>query len=173
MTSPLLGDPASMSTLGASLRRAAVRLAADSEGLDAAITDASPGWRGPRGVALRRRTATTAAQTAAVASALDDVGRSLQTAATDLSTTVARLRELKDAAAVLGLEVRDGTVTKGWGITGVADAAMVRDEDERRARLQDRVHQTVTALGRHRARLTRDLDRASDLLTRATAELRR
>lgn len=173
MTTPLLGDPASMSALGASLRRTAVHLTADGEALAGAVAEAAPGWRGPRSVQLRRRSSAAAEQTTAVASTLDEVGRSLQSAAADLSAAIARLRELEDAAAAMGLEVREGAVTKGWGITGVADAAALRDEDDRRHRLQERVHQTVTALGRHRARLTKDLARAQDLLAHASDELRR
>ncbi|WP_338748257.1 hypothetical protein [Janibacter alittae] len=173
MTTPLLGDPASMSALGASLRRTAGHLAADGEALAGAVTGATPGWPGPRSVRLRRRTSTTAEQTTAVASALDEVGRSLQTAATDLAAAIARLRELEDAAATMGLEVREGAVTRGWGITGVADAAAAREEDGRRHRLQEQVHQTITALGRHRARLAKDLARGQGLLARAADELRR
>lgn len=172
MTTPLLGDPASMSALGASLRRTAVRLGADGQALTTALADASPGWSGPRSVQVRRRAATVAEQTTAVADALDEVGRSLQSTATHLSAAIARLRELEDAAAAMGLEVREGAVTKGWGITGIADAVALRDEDERRARLQERIHQTVTVLGRHRARLASDLTRARDLMTRAGNDLR-
>ncbi len=173
MTTALLGDPASMSALGARLRRTAAHLATDGEALSSALAEASPGWRGPRSVQLRRRTSTATEQVVAVAAALDEVGRSLQTAATELSTAIARLRELETAAAALGLEVREGAVTRGWGITGVADPAAQRDADEGRDRLQERVHQTVTTLGRHRARLAKDLDRAQELLARAADELRR
>lgn len=172
MSSPLLGDPASMSALGASLRRTAVLLAADGERLAAGLDRAAPGWRGPRSVELRRRTGVTAAQTRAIASALDDAGRSLQTAATDLAAAIAHLRELEGAAAAMGLEVREGAVTKGWGITGVADADALQDEDRQRTRLQERVHQAVTTLGRRRARLTDDLTRAAELLAQASVELR-
>ncbi|MDN5727078.1 MAG: 50S ribosomal protein L10, partial [Propionibacteriales bacterium] len=42
----------------------------------------------------------------------------LQTAATDLAAAISHLRELEDAATALGLEVREGAVTAGWGITG-------------------------------------------------------
>lgn len=172
MTTPLLGDPASMSALGARLRRTAAHLTTDGEDLSSALAEVSPGWRGPRSVQLRRRTSIATEQAGLVASALDEVGRSLQTAATDLSTAIARLRELEAAAAALGLEVREGAVTRGWGITGVADAATLRDADDRRDRLQERVHQTVTTLGRHRARLVKDFARAQDLLARAADELR-
>lgn len=172
MSSPLLGDPASMSALGASLRRTAVLLAADGERLTTNLDDATPGWTGPRGTALRRRTGTVATQTRSVASTLDDVGRSLQAAATDLAVAVGHLRELEDAARALGLEVREGTVTKGWGITGVADPTALHDEDRQRERLQERVHQAVTTLGRRRARLAEDLTRAAELLAQSSAELR-
>lgn len=173
MTNALLGDPASMSALGASLRRTAVRLAEDAERLADASAQASPGWSGPRAAGLRRRVDTVTTHTDGVAAALDDVGRALQLAATDLATAIAQLRELEASASGLGLQVRDGSVTRGWGITGVADAGAVRAGDEQRQRLQVRVHQTVTTLGRQRARLAKDLDKASVLLTRAAAELRR
>lgn len=172
MSTPLLGDPASMSALGASLRRTAVLLAADGEQLTATLDDAAPGWSGPRSVALRRRTGTVATQTRSLASTLDDVGRSLQAAATDLAAAIGRLRELEDAARAVGLEVREGTVTRGWGITGVADPAALHDEDRHREQLQERVHQAVTTLGRRRARLVDDLTRAAELLAASSAELR-
>ncbi len=172
MSSPLLGDPASMSALGASLRRTALTLLADGERVTAALEDAAAGWRGPRSVQMRRRAGTVATQTRSVATTLDDVGRSLQSAATDLAEAVSHLRELEDAASALGLEVREGTVTRGWGITGVADAATLHDEERQRERLQERVHQAVTTLGRRRARLAEDLARAADLLAQSSADLR-
>lgn len=172
MSTTLLGDPASMSALGAALRRHAVQLAADGERLSSGLDAASPGWRGPRATGTRRRASTVAAQTRTIAASLDEVGRALQEAATDLAATIAHLRELEDAASALGLEVREGAVTKGWGITGVADAAAVHDEDRCRQRLQERVHQAVTTLGRRRAHLGEELARAADLLAQSSAELR-
>lgn len=160
MSSPLLGDPASMSALGATLRRTALALAADGERLTSGLEAAAPGWTGPRSVHLRRRAGTVATQTRSVAATLDQVGRSLQTAATELA-------QVPD-----GLEVREGMVTRGWGITGVADPATVHDEDRQRERLQERVHLAVTTLGRRRARLADELSRASDLLARSSADLR-
>lgn len=173
MSTPLLGDPASMSALGASLRRLSVTLAADGERLSAGLADVSHGWRGPRALELRRRTSTAAGQAHTIATALDDAGRALQVAATDLAAAIAHLRELEDAAAALGLEVREGAVTRGWGIRGVADADALHDEDRQRRRLQERVHQAVTTLGRRRARLTDELTRTAGLLTRSAAQLRR
>lgn len=173
MTSALLGDPASISALGASLRRIAVRLTADTAGVESAATDAGEGWRGPRAVHLRRRVDTATEQSRVVASVLDATGRTLQTAATDLSEAISRLREIEDAAAALGLEVREGSVTRGWGITGVADPATERGEHEQRERLQERLHQTVTALGQQRGRLARELARAEEVLHGAGTELRR
>ena len=172
MTTPLLGDPSSLSALGASLRRTAVLLTAQGQELTTRLEEADPGWRGPRALALRRRTSTAADQTLAIAAALDETGRSLQTAASDLADAIGHLRQLEDVAAALGLEVREGAVTKGWGSTGVADPGAVDEEDRQRQRLQERVHQTVTTLGRRRARLADDLGRASTLLREASAELR-
>lgn len=172
MTGPLLGDPGSMSALAASLRLTAVQLAADGERLAAALAEASPGWRGPRSVLLRRRLESTAAQARAMAAALDGAGRSLQAAATDLAASIAHLRALEEEARAAGLEVRDGTVSRGWGITGVADAGSAREAEVRRERLQERLHQAVTTLGRQRAVLARDLTHAEDLLSRSAGVLR-
>lgn len=172
MSTALLGDPASMSALGAALRRHAVQLAADGEGLAAALDDATPGWSGRRATEIRRRAGTASVQTRSIAGSLDEVGRALQAAATDLADAIGHLRELEDAATALGLEVREGAVTQRWGITGVAEAATVEDEDRRRRRLQERVHQAVTTLGRRRARLGDELVRASRLLAESSAALR-
>lgn len=172
MTTPLLGDPASLSALAGSLRRTAVALAADGEDLTSALDEAAAGWSGPRAVQVRRRIETTATQTARIASALDEVGRSLQSAATDLAGAIAHLRELADIAAAAGLAVRDGTVTQGWGITGLAHAGAVHDEDRQRERLQERIHVAVTTLGRHRARSTADCVQATQLLCEASTTLR-
>lgn len=172
MTSPLLGDPSSMSALASTLRRTAVQLAADGEDLATALADASPGWRGPRSVLLRQRLESAATQASAIASALDEAGRSLQTAATELASSIAHLRELEEAAREAGLEVRAGTVSRGWGITGVADPGSVQEAERRRERLQERLHQAATTLGRRRAALARDLTHATDLLSRSAGLLR-
>lgn len=172
MSHPLLGDPASLSALAATLRRTAVVLRADGEGLDHAREDATPGWTGPASVATRRRVATLGAAATTTATALDDCGRGLQLAATELSASIARLRALEEEATAAGLQVRDGTVGRSWGITGVADPSHETDGDLLRERLQERVHQTVTTMGRHRTRLAADCERARALLADAVTAMR-
>lgn len=172
MSHPLLGDPASLSALAATLRSRSVLLQADAERLRSTLTDAAPGWRGPTAIGHRRRAESLADATATTATAMDACGRALQSAATDLAAAVARLRALEDEAAAAGLEVRDGTVERGWGITGVADARSAGDAERLRASLQERVHQTVTTLGRQRTRLTSECARASELLRSASETLR-
>ncbi len=173
MTTPLLGDPASVSALAGALRRTAVQLAADGERLTGALDDVAPGWSGSRSVQVRRRADVTAVQAVRMAAALDEAGRALQTAATDLAASIAHLRALEEAADAAGLEMRDGTVTKGWGITGVADAGAVHDENHARERLQERVHSAVTTLGRQRSRSAADCAHATQLLREAATALRR
>lgn len=172
MNHPLLGDPASMSALGATLRRTALQLLTDGERVDLALEDASPGWSGPTAVRTRRRVALLGSSTREVAAALDDCGRSLQDAATDLAASLARLRELEEEARAAGLEVRDGSVERAWGITGVADAGSEVDGDRLREGLQARVQQSVATLGRQRAGLVTACDRATGLLRRTAALLR-
>ena len=173
MTTPLLGDPASISALAATLRRTAVRVAADRERVGAARDDAAAGWSGVRSTHVRHRIDLAVSQAAVIAAALDEVGHGLHTAATELAATIADLRTLEDEAAAAGLEVRDGTVTKGWGITGVADSDAVEDSARLREHLQERLHTAVTALGRHRARSSAECVRAARLLNDAAAKLRR
>ncbi|MGO4243628.1 WXG100 family type VII secretion target, partial [Janibacter sp. RAF20_2_2] len=78
MNHPLLGDPASVSALGATLRRTALELTAHADRVRATLDDASPGWTGPRAVATRQRVDRVAASAAASAATLDECARSLQ-----------------------------------------------------------------------------------------------
>lgn len=172
MTHPLLGDPASMSALASTLRRTAVRLRADVEDLERAAADAAPGWTGPTAVATRRRVDVLAGASAEVATALEDSGSRLQLAATELAASIARLRTLEEEARDAGLEVRDGTVGRPWGITGLADRRAEEDGDRMRQSLQERVHQTVTTMSRHRTRLSAECEQARHALTAASDALR-
>ena len=79
---------------------------------------------------------------------------------------------LEEEARAAGLDVRDGTVERSWGITGVADAHSVDEAERVRASLQERVHHVVTTLGRHRTLLTAECARASELLRTTSAALR-
>ena len=55
---------------------------------------------------------------------------------TDLADLVARARVLEERARAAGLEVRDGRVEIGWGVTGAADAEADRSRAATRAALQ-------------------------------------
>lgn len=172
MTHPLLGDPASMSALAATLRRTAVQLRADVEAVERTAADAAPGWTGPRSVATRRRIDALRAAGAQVAAALEDCGSRMQLAATELAASIARLRALEEEARAAGLEVQDGTVGRPWGITGEADARAEEDGDRLRRSLQERVHQTVTTMSRHRTRLAAECEQARHALAATAAALR-
>ena len=60
----------------------------------------------------------------------------LQDHATDLADLVARARVLEERARAAGLEVRDGRVEIGWGVTGAADAEADRSRAATQAALQ-------------------------------------
>ena len=136
MSHPLLGDPGSLSALASSLRSRAVQLHADAEALRAALADAAPGWRGPSALERRRRAERLAEATATTADAMDACGRTLHSTATELAEAIARLRALEEEAGAAGLDVRDGTVERSWGITGVADAHSVDEAERVRAELE-------------------------------------
>ncbi|MGE9781474.1 hypothetical protein [Janibacter sp. G368] len=172
MSHPLLGDPGSLSALAASLRSRAVVLHADAEALRLALAEASPGWRGPSALERRQRAEQLAEATSATAGAMDACGRSLHSTATELAEAIARLRAIEEEAQAAGLAVRDGSVERGWGIAGVADARSVEQSERLRESLQERIHQVVSVLGRHRALLAAECARASELLRSTSTALR-
>lgn len=172
MSHPLLGDPAALSALAATLRRTALQLSSDAETLREALEDCSPGWTGPAATSTRRRTAAVLATLEPVAAALDGCGRHLQQASTDLAAATADLRALEESAIAAGFEVRDGRLHQAWGITGVADRVAEADGDRRRDELQERLRQLLATMGRHRAALAAHCDEATRLLGRASSALR-
>ena len=103
---------------------------------------------------------------------MDACGRSLHSTATELAEAIARLRAIEEEAQAAGLAVRDGSVERGWGIAGVADARSVEQFERLRESLQERIHQVVSVLGRHRALLTAECTRASALLRSTSTALR-
>lgn len=172
MSHPLLGDPAALSALAATLRRTALQLSSDAERLREALEDCTPGWTGPAATATRRRSATVLATLEPVAAALDGCGRHLQQAATELAATTADLRALEESALAAGFEVRDGRLHRAWGITGVADGVAEADGHRRRDELQERLRQLLATMGRHRASLASHCDEATHLLGQASTALR-
>lgn len=156
--SPLVGDPASVSALAATLRSSAARLSSEAGAVRSSLADAEagPGWTGPTALGQRQRARAVADALDGTARALDECSEVLQRAAAELAARVAELRSIHEEAERLGLRVRDGMVTRGWGITGVADATEVSATDDARARLDARLHATASALGRQRSRLAHD-----------------
>jgi hypothetical protein len=130
------GDPASLSACAGTARSVAERLAGHATGVRTASDELGKGWVGRTSAATRRRTADLATATDAAAGQLDRVGRVLQDHATDLADLVARARALEERARAAGLEVRDGRVEIGWGVTGAADADADRSRAATRAALQ-------------------------------------
>jgi hypothetical protein len=130
------GDPASLSACGRTSRAVAERLAARATGVRTASGLLGEGWTGRTSAGVRRRAAGLAEAVDATAGELDAVGRVLQDHATDLADLVARARLVEARAAAAGLEVRDGRVEIGWGVTGTADVGADRTRQEARDSLQ-------------------------------------
>lgn len=170
--SPALGDPTSLSALAATLRRSSLALRADGERIRQALDDASPGWSGPTGTRTRRRIDLVTTSLEDVARALDDSAHALQTSATRLAEVIAGIRSVEEEAERYGLVVRDGTVERAWGITGVADPSGHVDAERARESLQESLLRLVTALGRHRSRLAADVELATHRLADTSALLR-
>ncbi|GAB3112386.1 hypothetical protein GCM10027055_15190 [Janibacter alkaliphilus] len=164
-TRVLLGDPGSVSALAATLRSAAVSLAAEAERVGRARADlADAPVRVP--VDRRRRTEGVQQTLQATSRVLTESAGALQHAAADLAEQVAALQRLEDEAARRGLQVRDGTVAPAWGITGTVDERTDPQAQEQvREQLERRLHACVSTIGRCRSRLTRECAQARRTLT--------
>ncbi len=130
------GDPASLSACAGTARSVAERLGDHATGVRTASDRLRDGWAGRTSASTRRRAADLAAATDTTAAQLDRVGRVLQDHATDLADLVARGRALTERARAAGLEVRDGSVEIGWGVTGAADVDADRARAAARSALQ-------------------------------------
>ncbi|MFL6175757.1 MAG: WXG100 family type VII secretion target [Ornithinibacter sp.] len=120
------GDPASLSACAGTVRSVAQRLTDNATGVRTASGALGEGWAGRTSAATRRRATDLASATQAAADQLDRVSRVLQDHATDLADLVARGRVIEERARTAGLEVREGRVEIGWGVTGPADADAAR-----------------------------------------------
>ncbi len=143
------GDPASLSACAGTARSVAERLGDHATGVRTASDRLGDGWAGRTSASTRRRAADLAAATDTTAAQLDRVGRVLQDHATDLADLVARGRALTERARAAGLEVRDGSVEIGWGVTGAADAEADRARAATQASLQAELD---LVLAQHRRR---------------------
>jgi hypothetical protein len=129
-----------------------------------ASTRLGEGWPGRTSATARHRAADLAAATEGAGAQLDRVGRVLQDHATDLADLVARGRALEERARAAGLEVRDGRVEIGWGVTGTADEGADRARETTRAAVQAELN---LVLAQHRRRR----DWVLGVLRDSTAEL--
>jgi hypothetical protein len=150
---PVPGDPASLSACGATAARAGALLAGDAERARTAYRLLGDGWPGRASVATRRAGAVVTDAASAVAAELGTGGTALQEYATDLAGLLARARQVTEQAGTLGLEVRDGRVELGWGLTGEAsvEGAAAREADRRR--LQEDLDAVRTLARRRRDHL--------------------
>jgi hypothetical protein len=147
--SPVPGDPASLSACAAVARAVGEQLAARATGVRTASEQLGEGWAGRTSAATRRRAAGLALATDTCAAQLDSLGRVLQDHATDLADLVARARTIEERARAAGLEVRDGRVEVGWGVSGPADAHADTQRHETREVLQAELD---LVLAQHRRR---------------------
>ena len=143
------GDPASLSACGAVARSVAEQLGGRATGVRTASGLLGEGWTGRTSAATRRRAAALADATDACGAQLDTLGRVLQDHATDLADLVARARSVEERARAADLDVRDGRVVVGWGVTGTADARSDLARDEVREELQAELD---LVLAQHRRR---------------------
>jgi len=143
------GDPASLSACAAVAHSVADQLAGRATGVRTASGLLAEGWTGRTSAATRRRAAHLAVATDACAAQLDTLGRVLQDHATDLADLVARARAVEERARAAGLDVRDGRVEVGWGVSGTADAQHDRARHEARDALQAELD---LVLSQHRRR---------------------
>ena len=143
------GDPASLSACAGTVRAVAARLGERAAGVRAASERLTDGWTGRGSATSRRRLDDLGAATATTAQEADRVGAVLQDHATDLADLVARARSIEERARGAGLEVREGRVAIGWGVTGPADPQADRVRDEVRAGLQAELD---LVLAQHRRR---------------------
>lgn len=178
VTSPVHGDPASLSQTGGALRVLASRLRTTGRRAHAAFDDASdggaPGARRDRVVApARRQYDAVDAAAAAAATELDRAGAAVQAHATELAEAVAQARSIASRAQASGLSLVDGVVQPAMGVSGVVDAAATQARGDVRARLQAELDQVNVLLARRRRALTTALVDSRNLLAAHSSRLRR
>ena len=166
------GDPASLSACGRTVREVARRLEDDATGVRTAYREVGEEWTGRTSAAARRAGADLADAASAAGADLDRVGRVLQDQATDLADLVARARVLEERAAAAGLEVRDGRVVQGWGVTGAADPDAHRERERTRVALQADLDLVLAQHRRRRDWVLEVLRDSTTLLAEVSRRLR-
>ena len=173
--STVLGDPASCSRLGGTLRQLATRLRTSGRAVHEAFDgeDAldSPGAGTVR---ERRRLDRLDAATAAAAREVDRLGSALQAHAADLAEAVADSRRIVLRAEQAGLRVGPtGEVATAWGVSGVADGHADAQQREALVRTQRELDGVAGLVAQRRQRLVVALRESQDVLATHAEALRR
>ena len=146
------GDPASLSSLGATARRAARDLEAARVRSETAYASLKEGWGTSTSVRVRKEGTRALATLAEGARHAEMVGAALQSYAVELSELQARARAAVDEASAAGLVVDAGQVQLAWGVTGEADGAATLERAEAVRRLQTELDAIGTQHRRRRDR---------------------
>lgn len=167
------GDPASLSACASTARSVGHGLAGQASRVRATSRELAQGWTGRTSAGVRQRASGLADATDAAASELDRMGRVLQDHASDLADLVARGRRIEEQAREAGLEVRDGRVELGWGVTGTADVAADHDRARVQATLQGDLDLVLAQHQRRRDWVLAALRSSSATLAEISHDLRR
>lgn len=146
---PVLGDPASVAALAATLRRTA-------EDLQDALERLAAQPPGSRRHASRLRRLHT--DLGAVAASLERTGGRLAEHAIDLADARGLAHRLRDRAQGLGLRVDGPVVSRPRGVHGVADEAAETERDAALSRLQQVLDAVLIDLEARRRALREDVD---------------
>lgn len=166
------GDAASLSACARTAREVAFLLAEESVSLRRAVDAVGEGWTGRSSASTRRTGDALAEGAGALAHELDHVGQVLQDHATDLADLVARERAVRERATAHGLEVRDGRVVLGWGVSGSADLTATREQEAARALLQSDLDLVLAQHTRRRDFVLRVLGTSTAALSDVAHRLR-
>ncbi|WP_404384093.1 hypothetical protein LL946_01580 [Knoellia locipacati] len=152
MRGPVPGDPASLSSLGATARRATRDLEAARVRSETAYGSLKDGWGTSTSVRVRKEGGRALATLAEGARHAEAVGAALQSYAVELSELQARARAAVDEASAAGLVVDAGQVQLAWGVTGEADSVATHERTEAVRRLQAELDAISTQHRRRRDR---------------------
>ena len=167
------GDPATCSSAGGSLVRAAARLDRDAGALRALVQDLGTHWSGRASVRARQRTDALADSLDDAAAVLGRLGRAMQEHASDLADAVGRARHVEVEASAAGLVVADDRLVVPWGVTGEADPVGEARREEERVRLQQSLDLALVQVDRRRRRLAAAAEAGRQHLAEVSAGLRR
>ena len=173
--STVVGDPASCSRLGGTLRQLATRLRVSGRAVHDAF-DGEDALDAPGAGTLRerRRIDRLDAATAAAAREVDRVGSALQAHAADLAEAVADSRRVVLRAEQAGLRVSaTGEVATAWGVSGVADGAADAQQREALDRTQRELDSVAGLVAQRRHRLVVALRESQEVLATHAEALRR